>query len=273
MMYGNYTNNDSTRTDEPNYDNQHITTLQPYQLPEEVRSVANLMAGSRVVAWTKVDDEANLGTWLYCTSIGVVLVCLPCFWLQVLMMSTCLCSILTASINGVLNQYWILTETELKIVTMDHDTCCIPGCASSGNQIKSIPLENITDCEIHHTTGKGCLNQCVKKDFPVIYIDTASSGPNVKEATGIALVQSAEFAQKILQQRDIVKNGTTPVNISYYPMEDRDGPVAITGNNKGNNNNTKSAVDRILEAKSLLEKGIITQEEFDDKHKSIIELV
>lgn len=267
MTQGTYKNNDYN----------HYASFQENQLPQEVRSVANLFTGTRIVAWTRVNDDENTNLFGYYCSRTFGLAVLPCFWPHLIILSPCLCANQIAAVNAARNQYWILTETELKVVTMDHDTCCIPGCVSSGNQIKSIPLENITDCGIN-AKGSGCLNQCAV-DLPTIYVDTASSGPASREAVGVGLFQSHDFVQKILQQRSIVKGtGTvemtgatataTPV-IPSYTIGDRGETTAV---NTGSNTN-KSAEDRILEAKQLLEKGLITQEEFENKRRAIIESI
>jgi hypothetical protein len=122
------------------------------------------------------------------------LVVLPCFWPYLLFLWPCLWSAATRVENAARSQFWILTEQELRIVSLDHEGCCIAGCVKSGVNCKVIPLENITDAGLD-ATGKGFLNKCAV-DLPTIYVDTASSGntaSSVGRGHGLALPNYESF--------------------------------------------------------------------------------
>jgi hypothetical protein len=136
-------------------------------LPPNVRDAAALR--QHVIAWTQFDPA--LADRLCCQSCATAfgpLPFLPCFWPHMLILLPCLLVGKMNVENTIRSQYWILTERELTVVTIDHPTSC---CTSSGNQVKTIPLENITDCGID-SVGKGCMNQCYDA-MPNIHIDTA----------------------------------------------------------------------------------------------------
>ena len=127
-------------------------------LPADVRQAARLR--SRVIMWSHLDPALSdeLGRFLCCRTFGPFLM-LPCFWPHLLCVWPCLCGMKAASRNEAVSQYWILTETELKIVTMDHDATCCPGCCRTGDQVKTVPLENITDVGVD-ARGSGMANSC-----------------------------------------------------------------------------------------------------------------
>jgi hypothetical protein len=231
-------------------------------LPEHVRQVAGLRG--EVITWTQIDPnlENKLGRYVCCKAFGPFLVC-PCFWPHLLLLWPCMWSASTNLRNTARSQYWILTEQELRIISLDHDTCCIPGCVKSGVNCKTIPLENITDAGLD-ATGTGCLNKCAG-DLPTIYIDTASSGGNATtsvghEATGLALANYESFIRQILDSRDAYKaghrSGPTPMS-----MERVDNAGYVGG---------KSSAERIADIKELHESGILFQQEYDQKRKEII---
>jgi hypothetical protein len=230
-------------------------------LPDDIREMAGLR--SEVLAWTALDPdhEGDIGHYACCQAFGPLLV-LPCFWPHMIILSPCLCAACSANTNRIKNQYWILCDNELKIVSKSFDTCCIPGCSQSGNNIKTIPLANITDCGVQ-ASGKGCTNQCTAQ-LPTIYVDTASvtaSSPGQHEATAVALAGSEWFVKEILNRRDIVMGRAgAPTYADAAVVE------ATVAMDRGD----RSAADRINEITKLHETGILTKEEFDKKRQDII---
>jgi hypothetical protein len=156
--------------------------------------------------------------------------------------------------NHARSVYWVLTQDELKIVSLDHDATCCVGCCRTGDKVQTIPLENITDCG-KDAQGKGSCNKMVG-DLPSIYVDTASVGGNkVHEAFAFALKDNDRLIASILNQRDAVKGGL------------RAAPVAQAMLVRGDD---KPAKERLAEIQDLLYNGVITQQEYDQKRKDIL---
>jgi hypothetical protein len=162
------------------------------------------------------------------------------------------------------SQWWILTEQELKILSTDHNASCLPGCCKTGDKVKTIPLENITDCGMD-ARGTGFMNQCAG-DLPTMYVDTASSnnGAGNHEAVGLALEHYEWFSQQIMNQRDIVKGHG---GARYHNATTSHAVVAQVVDDRGSG---KSVEERIKEIKDLLDKGILTEEEYQKKRQDII---
>jgi hypothetical protein len=236
-----------------NTNTRSTVTGTKHNLPEHVRQVAGLR--SEVIAWTQLDPdlETKLGRYSCCRTFGPLLV-LPCFWPHLLILWPCMWSAATNIANTARSQYWILTEQELRIISLDHDACCIPGSAKSGVNSKAIPLENITDVGLDDI-GKGWVNKCAV-DLPTIYVDTASSVGH--EVTGLALANYESFIREILDSRDAYKAGH------------RSGPSAMSTVDNVGITSGKSSAERIAEITQLRDTGILTQQEYDQKRKEII---
>jgi hypothetical protein len=143
-----------------------------------------------------------------------------------------------------------LAEQELKVVSLDHDICCH---YRSGDTVKTIPLENITDCGLD-ARGSGVGNNCTG-DLSVIYVDTASSGGKngtSHEAMGLGLQNVEWFLQEVMNRRDVVKGAPVAQSMLRAPGD------------------SKSTEVRIAEIQNLRDKGIITAEEYDTKRQEII---
>lgn len=247
-----------------------------YDLPVEIRKIASLR--SEVMSWTKLDPDlyGEIDAF-YCMSTFKVFV-VPCFWPHLLFLWPCLCSAKTAGVNAAKSQYWILTERELKIIQVDHDSTCIPGLMTSGNDIKTIPLENITDCAVDNA-GRGCLDA----EIASIHVDTANATPygRCREATGIGLANHEEFIRKILNQRDLVKCSSgggvmvpistvaTPV-IASVLMDRTSAKVGGSTTTPPVTNQASSVADRIQVVKELYDRGILTHAEYEQRRQEII---
>jgi len=231
-------------------------------LPEEIRSISNLRGN--VIAWTKLDPQYNDKVFSYgCCQVFGFYLAVPCLLPLAIISCPFLVPLTIAVINSVKAQYWILTEYELTVVSKDHDACCIPGCWRTGNVVKNIPLENITDCG-QDTKGRGCGNICFS-DLPRIYVDTAKSRCTAeKEAQGIGLANYESFIREVLNQRDIVKGRGE--GLAY-------GDPVVTAMTIDDRSSGRPAEERIKEIKSLYDNGILTREEYDQKRKDIIDSI
>jgi hypothetical protein len=232
-------------------------------LPDDIRAIANLR--HRVVAWTTLDPnhESEVDGYVCGRTFGMLAI-LPCFWPHLLLCLPCLCAAKVNSVNTIRGQYWILTETELKVIVTRHNAGCIPGCCEVGDMVQTIPLENITDCGVSGR-ATGLVNRCAGS-LPEIYVDTASvTQGKIHEATGIALAQHELFVQAILNQRDVVKGcavGSPNAMVAataVYPEMERGAE--------------RPTADRIKEITTLYESGVLTKDEFDKKRQEIIDSI
>ena len=154
--------------------------------------------------------------------------------------------------NAARSQYWVLTQDELKVVSLDHDAFCCTGCSRTGDKVQSIPLENITDCG-KDNRGNGWWNN-LAGDLPSIYIDTASQK---HEAVGYALKDYDWIVTSILSQRDALKAG-------------RLAPVAPVGQIIAVRGDAKTVKERLAELQNLLDSGVISDQEYAQKREDIL---
>ncbi|KAI2488658.1 hypothetical protein MHU86_25712 [Fragilaria crotonensis] len=239
-------------------------------LPRDVHEMAGLK--DKVIAWTTLDPEfaPDVGASAFCNSFGVYLF-LPCLLPQLLFAWPIHCAEKTAYEYTLRNQYWILTETELKVVTRDHkcSSCC------TGKLVKTIPLEEIS-ISGSVTAGNGCVNECCQ-ELPFLYVSTASFWPDehtLHEAMGYGLARQDWFIREVLNRRDIVV--ATPV------MERGDSPGSATNHMKDftelRNSGVlkdvlRTATDRMNDIIELHNSGVLTREEFLQKRKCIIDSI
>jgi len=223
-----------------------------YNLPADIREVARLRG--EVVAWTHLDPalEKELGTYMFWRTCGPFVV-MPCLWLHLCILCPCLCCAKIVGQNAAKSQYWVLTEKELKVISMDHDKCCCPGICKSGNNVKTIPVDNITDCGLD-AKGNGCANKC-SGDLPVVYVDTASGGQSQEghthEAVGLGLANYEWFIDEVMNRRNDVKNAPS----AQFMSRPSDG---------------KSVEERMAELTKLRDMGILTSDEYEKKRNEII---
>ena len=244
-----------------------------HTLPSRVRDAANIRSNAAVLAWTTVDPTHDLACNAFGSTFGKFLF-LPCFWPHMVLLSPCLCLQMYVNVSQMKNQYWILTEYELKVVEMEYDyICCCPGVFTSGISVQTIPLENITDCGLK-IQGSGLCNT-LGAETPTLYVDTASSSSSSRpnggqhEALGIALFDSRGMMECIMSQRDKLlgrKRGNT--------MGGGDWQAKSTYNNSGFHreigSTNKSTLDRMKELNEMMSQGLVTKEEFDLKRQDIL---
>lgn len=153
---------------------------------------------------------------------------------------------------------------------MSHDTCCVPGCWRTGDTVKTIPLENITDCGIREP-GTGCVGKCAGS-LPIMYVDTASdlgSLPDQHEATAIGLADYQWFMEEILNRRDAIKGFVR----SNYPQRHQQGVVGHDGTEAMDRGGPSSAAERIRTVTELHQSGVITEAQFEKKKQEIIDSI
>ncbi|KAI2488661.1 hypothetical protein MHU86_25715 [Fragilaria crotonensis] len=235
-------------------------------LPQDVHEIAALR--NDVLAWTSLDPEFAQDVGIYdFDSAFCAFIFLPCFWPHLLIMSPLLCFAKTNFENRIRNQYWILTDTELKIVTKNYDVCCLPGCINSGDSVQTIPLESITECGSNNPR-KGFVTSCCKP-LSKLYVDTAGfvrkDGSPEHEIIGYGLARQDWFIREVMNRRDIVKgnhslNACCEGAVVATPVMERGG-------------STRSAADRMKDITELHNSGVLTREEFFEKRKDIVDSI
>ena len=236
-------------------------------LPHDIAEMAILT--NEVIAWTALDPQLAPDVKLffcshYWPSLCAFVVC-PLSWPFLVISLPIICDSKARLEHSIRSQYWILTETDLKVVTKSHDKCCIPGCCESGHSVVSIPLECITNCGTKEY-GNGSTH-CFCKLLPILFIDTAghslfTQGVHVE---GYGLANRAWFAREVLKRRDIVKGIVVPNHAFAEAVVE--APVMERGTT------AKSAADRIKDVTDLRTSGILTQEEYDKKRQEIIDSI
>jgi hypothetical protein len=154
-------------------------------LPPDLRALADLR--SPVVAWTTVDPKYYRLIRSFPTPIikaYVTAVCLP---------------LVLCSPDDLWDRYtfWILTETELKIVFKNHEQFFLKNIKQSGDIVKTIPLDSIVACRLEFCKRKPSL--------PLLQVDTVSAplkGTPPHTVVGTALIGQDWLAQEILRRRD-----------------------------------------------------------------------
>ena len=248
-------------------------------LPQHIRDAATLHGQPVIIAWTQFDPalEKELGRYS-CFSVMAPFfpLLLPCFWIHFCCLAPCIipCALAgkAAIVNGAKSQYWILTDRELKIVSLDHDVWSCAGWSKTGNIVKTVPLEQITDCGLD-ARGNGKLNQ-MAGDLPTIYVDTASSGANPKgpshEAVGLGLEHYAWFLQQLQNQRNTLQGAGAVGAASIVSAIMSRPPGSITHASTVGGSNNKTTAERLAEIKQLKDQEIISQAEYDQKRQQII---
>jgi hypothetical protein len=226
-------------------------------LPPEVRDVADLRGD--VIAWTAFDPqyESDLRHFTRCMSCAVPALLLPCCWPLAVFFCPFFCAAGCSHYRDLKNQYWVLTSTELKVIT----------CLTSVN---SIPLENITDCGIQDT---GRLTECTGT-LPSIYVRTRSGQDShaLLQYDGYCLTGYIWFISEVRRRRDIVKSSLPPPLSGYVDDPDVEVVTAIPVMDRGSSVND-SVEARLQKIAKLHEDGIVTTEEYAKKRQEIIDSI
>jgi hypothetical protein len=180
-------------------------------LPRNVRAVAGLR--SPTIAWTTMDPkyERNFQEWISDSMISdfimrVVWVPLWIFIAQTMVLPmwvvVCFLFVPIKSYPHPRNYYWILTETELKIVMVNHEQFFLKGIKQSGDFVRTIPLNSVVACGVEFGKRKPLV--------PQLYVDIAepeedTDGTVTHTAEGLAVAGPDWLAQEILRRRDLLQ--------------------------------------------------------------------
>ena len=234
-------------------------------VPDDLCSLAHLQRNN-VIAWVTLDEqfEGKIGHVTCCASFGVF-VFLPCFWPHLLIIWPCLLAVKLSADRVIRNTYWILTTTEIKVIVKSHAGCC----GTNGDQVKSIPLDTITDCGVMAKNTACC--KCYE-GVPTIYVDTASSGARSSEhssskheAVGHGLAGYDWFMAEILARRETLKgHNNTPHHLSSSSS-----PIvyAHAEMERGESSTVESRLQKIIELRNL---GVLSEVEYEKKRQDII---
>lgn len=219
-------------------------------------AVLEHLRGKQVLAWTLFDSDHDIVQYACCSTCGKFLL-VPCFWPHFVLLSPCLLASCIGKINLIASQYWVLTETDLRIIHLDHDTTCLPYCWRTGVSVRTIPLEKISDIGLD-SRGRGVLNLCVG-DVPVISVETAALSDKKQdndESRGIGLHNHQWFVEQVLDQVELVRN-----------------PVRTNRLGNRNDKSDKSSLERMQELKTLHERGFVSTEEYEQQRQMILQAI
>jgi hypothetical protein len=211
-------------------------------LPESICEAAQL-AGRNVIAWVTLDRSCDRGLDCGCCYYSLF----PFYYLFPLLalfgfLSLAISALVFALIARLLyrysrgNRYWILTDSDLREV-------------SDGVLTAAISLPSITRCRIT-TRGKGCLDRHVALSS-TICVETASDEDKERSIGASDLAECKWFIREVLNQRNCMKCNQCD-GLSIVEM---DGVVG------------RSMSNRVEELSELLESGLLTQSELDEKRR------
>ena len=236
-------------------------------IPDDLARVAHLQR-SNVVAWVTLDEKYKdaVGDLLCAQNFAICI--FPCFWP---LLPICVPCIIASKISDELtiqNTYWVLTTTDIKIIVNSHDGPCG---GSKGLQVKSIPLDSITDCGIS-TPDSGCC--ACDAAVPTIYIDTASSGARNSddngprhEAMAYGLSGYDWLVAEIIVRRDALRGHHH--HAAAAPMVTV--PAALAEMDRGDQTEPSSTIEsRLQKIDDLRNRNMLTQLEYENKRQEII---
>jgi hypothetical protein len=223
-----------------------------HDIPDDLCTMTRLER-NEVVAWTTFSSEYEnkidmSGTFFFILT--------PCFWPLWITCCPLLCALKISTKRTIKNTFWVLTETDLKIIVKNHDDCCFPGCYHVGDAVKSIPYENITDCRAT-SPAKGCFGGHAA--IPTIYVAAVKNadGP-CHGVVGHGLAGYDWFATEILVRQKALKD--------FHYMHLLHG-IAMSNMDRGTNESVESRSQKITE---LHELGMISTEEYEKKRGEIL---
>ena len=136
-------------------------------------------------------------------------------------------------------------------------------CEDQGKVSKTVSYRKITDCDVTEPAGKSGPCCCmVKNTLSRVNVDTASSGGTdaqgnrIYELSIVGLKDPVAFKKDVWERirEDGGRGGGTAV-AAAYPMERGGG---------------KGVVERMEEIQTLKDKGLITEKEFQEKRRAIL---
>jgi hypothetical protein len=157
-------------------------------LPEEIRIRSGV---SNVIAWTTLDDqlEGSLGPAIWWTFI--------CFAWPLLIQCPCLLLARDHLHHEIRHNFWILTDTEVKIFVPSSSDRCLCCC---GDTHRSIPLAQIAGFRLQ-SPHQSCLVKGLES-IPKVYLDSIFTPTEEKpyEAMGYGLAGSDWFVAATVNQ-------------------------------------------------------------------------
>lgn len=181
-----------------------------FTLPDDVRHLARCHHANgtspAVIAWTTVDPaRLPIVGPFQCVDLCANFTFYPCFWPHLLILWPFFIPLGFKAKDEAYNTYWILTETELKIVTKScNSLCCVNGIfAKRGNVVKTIPLSSVRYCKYEYKASK--CSCCVGAQL--LHVELGTENVTCGEAaTGIELSGHEGFVKAVLHQRNLVQS-------------------------------------------------------------------
>jgi hypothetical protein len=253
------------------YESNERTTLPQtvgtnFNLPDDIRDIAGIHAATNVVAWTTFDEEFDHTidpSMIYRRHVKLGLL-IPCFCPFMVLTIPCARSCIIDTVHSIRHTYWILTDRDVKIVVEVINSC------SDGrdNRVHSIPLKDITDCNVQEQSPGYWLN-----GLPFLYIDTVASRSKeqpMHEAVGRGLVGYSRFRTEILYRRDLVLGSPTVPTMAEATIAVAE---PVTRMDRGTTISSESIERRMQIITDLHQRGIMTKAEYEMKRHEIFALI
>jgi hypothetical protein len=163
-------------------------------LPRDVRAVAGLR--SPVVAWSTTMNQGHRQGLHACSPtcmIACVITCFPLF--------SCI-----AILQEHRRIYWILTETELKIVELCATNHFVDEIKKSGDSLHTIPLDHVTACGVKPANWYRFFPHICVEVSETIEDDVSGYFDSTHTAVGLALAGQDWLAKEILHRRDTLQD-------------------------------------------------------------------
>ena len=226
-------------------------------IPDDLVGLAHLQRNN-VVAWVTVDKNYYdaISDTVWCEGMGMCI--FPCFWPVLILCAPCIIESTMSTELAIQNTYWVLTTTDVKIIVKSHEGACG---GRKGGQVKSIPLDRITNCGISEPDVGG-----FSTTVPKIYIDTVSSGTRYSnddgprhEVIAYGLCGYDWFAAEILARRDALRGQNHHIDpVVAVPV------VAYAVMDRGDQAEPVPTVEsRLQEIEDLRSRGILSEAEYE----------
>jgi len=209
------------------------------------RVSASLTANERILAVWKVDEDSKRAM---ANSFFAPFVC-PCFWPHLLMCSPLFCAMYygqRASLDGLT---FFVTNENLYVESHVESKCC-----STGRDSGFVKLIDITGIHVNNK-GEGCAGACgassvnvgVPLGSPLI------SGGSKKNRLNLTCNMPCDDPQTV---SDIIRKAKDAADSRLRGAGPMQPPPTVE---------TSGPIDLLKQLKSLLDSGVLTQREFDEK--------
>mmetsp|Transcript_8751 Transcript_8751/g.14894 ORF Transcript_8751/g.14894 Transcript_8751/m.14894 type:complete len:240 (+) Transcript_8751:84-803(+) len=226
-------------------------------LPADIADVLDENARKSVVYWSRPVPGQDFFRDAYCFMLGPA-VFIPCFWPIFMLLSPCQLTQAHIMRNETLATAIVVSEKSLDYITLPYEKCLCPGVSTQSLIKNTVLAERIVSVEID-LKDSGLLVKC-QPDLTRLRVDTNAgyATPHVRIFVGHENLE--ELKSQILRLKgDVSAAATTTSN--FQSSAETMTPL---------HTNHKATSDRIMELKNLLDSGLISSIEYEQKKSEIL---